>query len=137
VEDEKMTDESKEQVNDKVQANVQFRSGGNTIAVAGVLGGACIALGLPLIVLVYGQSLGSTLLTIFVITALLIGGTVALASAVLGLVIPQQVNGAGHGPWGRHKWRKWACRHMPEGDWEHWSQDDWKRWAEDKWGEPR
>jgi hypothetical protein len=130
-----MNEETKEKENEKVQANVQFRSGGTTIAVAGVIGGAGIALGLPLIVLVYGQSLGSTLLTIFVITALLIGGTVALASAVLGLVIPQQVNGAGHGPWGRHAWKRWARHHCcgePEGDWRHWGEQDWKDWVEKK-----
>ncbi len=127
-----MIEETKEKDNEKVHANVQFRTGGTTIAVAGVIGGACIALGLPLIVLVFGQSLGPTLLTIFVITALLVGGVVALASAVLGLVIPQQVNGGGHGPWGRHHWKRWACRHMPKGDWQNWSEQEWKEWVEKK-----
>ncbi len=128
-----MNEEPKE--NEKVQANVQFRTGGNTIAVAGILGGAGIALGLPLIVLVYGQSLGATLLTVFVIASLLIGGTVALASAVLGLVIPQQVNGAGHGPWGRRAFKHWARRHwcdQPEGDWKNWTEEQWIAWADKK-----
>jgi hypothetical protein len=92
-------------------------------------------LGLPVIVLVYGQSLGPTLLTIFVITALLIGGTVAVASAVLGLVIPQHVNGAGPGQWGRHAFRHWAKRHwcdQPEGDWKHWTEQEWMDWANKK-----
>jgi len=106
---------------------------GNTIAVAGVLGGACIALGLPLIVLVYGQSLGSTLLTIFVITALLIGdggpclgrsGPVIPSSEWAGTSLGRTM--AENGPAG-------ICRRaigniVPR---------RWKRWAEDKWGEPR
>lgn len=130
-----MNEETKENETEKLQANVQFRSGGPTIAVAGIIGGACIALGLPLIVLCFGQSLGSTLLTIFVITALLIGGTVALAAAVLGLVIPQQVNGAGPGHWGRHAFRHWTRRHwcdQPEGDWKNWTEQEWMDWANKK-----
>jgi hypothetical protein len=130
-----MNEDTKERENEKMQANVQFRSGGTTIAVAGIIGGAGIALGLPLIVLCFGQSLGSTLLTIFVLTGLLVGGVVALAAAVLGLVIPQQVNGAGPGNWGRHAFKHWAMRHwcdQPVGDWRNWSEQEWKDWADKK-----
>jgi hypothetical protein len=128
-----MSEEQKE--SEKIHANVQFRSGGTTIAVAGIAGGACIALGFPLIVLVWGQSLGAVLLTIFILCGLLVGGLVALVGAFFGLVIPQQVNGGGAMPWGRHAFKHWAKRHWcdpPEGDWKNWTEQEWKDWADRK-----
>jgi hypothetical protein len=127
-----MTDEMKEE--QKVQANVMFRAGGD-VAMVGILSGACIALGFPWIVMAYGQSMGSTLLTIFVLSGLLMGGLVALVATFFGLVIPQQVNGGGVGPWGRHAFRHWARRHwrdQPEGDWKNWTEQEWKDWADKK-----
>ena len=67
------------------------RFGGRWIGVAGVLSGLAIALGLPAIVLIYGQSLGHTVLTIVVILSLIIGGGVALVAAFFSLVIPSVV----------------------------------------------
>ena len=127
-----MNEENKDE--QKVHANVLFRAGG-AVAVTGILGGVLIALGFSWIVLAYGQALGPTLITLFVLGGLLIGGLVALVAAFFGLVIPQQVNGGGAGSWGRHAFKHWLKHHwcdMPEGDWKNWSEQEWKDWAEKK-----
>lgn len=123
-----MNDEIKE--TGRAHASVVF-GGGSVIAVAGVIGGILLALGFPWIVLAYGQALGSTLMVIFVVLGLLLGAVVALASAVLGLVIPREVGGGAPQGWLRElkdwsrDWRQWA-----EVDWKHWSEEEWKTWAE-------
>jgi hypothetical protein len=131
-----MTDEMKNEAKDeqKVHANVLFRAGG-AVAVTGIAGGVLIALGFPLIVMAYGQSLGPTLVAVFTLSGLLIGGLVALVGAFFGLVIPQQVNGGGAGPWRRHAWGHWMRHHwcgQPEGDWKNWTEQEWKDWVEKK-----
>ncbi|HVM32272.1 MAG TPA: hypothetical protein VMU88_03995 [bacterium] len=125
-----MSEEIKE--TGKAHANVVFNDGA-AVAVAGILGGVGLALGFPWIVLAHGQGLGPTLLVVFVVMGLLLGATVALASAVLGLVIPRQVGGGAPQSllrelkdWSR-EWREWS-----QVDWKHWSEDEWKEWAERK-----
>lgn len=81
-----MSEELKEK--EKVQANVVFGQG-SAIAVTGIIGGVVLALGFPWIVLAYGQPLGATLVVIFVLSGLVLGGLVALTSAFFGLVIPR------------------------------------------------
>ena len=130
-----MTEEMKDE--QKVHANVLFRSGG-AVAVTGIIGGVVVAVGFPWIVLANGQSLGPTLITIFVLTGLLFGGLVALVAAFFGLVIPQQVNGGGGGFWGRHALKHWLKHHWhegPGGDWKNWTEKEWKEWAEKRMGE--
>ncbi|HET9869211.1 MAG TPA: hypothetical protein VFR02_01760 [bacterium] len=123
-----MSEETKE--TGKAHASVVF-GGGSAIAVAGILGGLLLAVGFPWVVLVYGQGLGKVLVVVFLGLGLLLGTTVSLASAVLGLVMPRQVGGgAPQGllrelkDWSR-EWRQWA-----EVDWKHWSEEEWKEWAE-------
>jgi hypothetical protein len=71
---------------------VQF--GGKGVAWAGILGGVAIALGLPLVVLLYGQFLGPVVVAILTIVALIMGGAVALVAAFFGAVIPAKVQSA-------------------------------------------
>jgi hypothetical protein len=54
----------------------------------GILGGVAIALGLPWIVLAHGASLSEGARLTVVILSLLIGGLLAVASAVVGIAIP-------------------------------------------------
>jgi hypothetical protein len=128
--EEMMSDEIKD--GGKAHANVEF-GGGGAIAVAGIVGGVALALGFSWIVLAFGQSLGATLMVIFVILGLLLGFIVALASAVLGLVMPRQVGGGAPQGWIRElkdwsrEWRQWA-----DVDWKHWSEEEWKEWSEKK-----
>ncbi len=125
-----MNEEFKNQ--EKVHANVSF-GGGNMIAVTGIIGGVVLALGFPWIVLAYGQALGATLLVIFVLSGLGLGGLVALTSAFFGLVMPRQVGGGAPADWIREiksfarEFREWD-----EVDWKNWDEKDWKNWAEKK-----
>lgn len=68
-----------------------IRFGGGRLALIGVVAGVIIALGLPWLVLVYGQHLGATVLTIIIIASLLMGGLIALVAAFFGAVIPTVV----------------------------------------------
>ena len=116
---------------EKVHANVSF-GGGSAIAVTGIIGGVVLALGFPTVVLVFGQSLGPTLLVVFVLSGLVMGGLVALTAAFFGLVIPRQVNGGAPMDWREiksfiHEFRDWK-----DVDWKHWDEDDWEKWAERK-----
>ncbi len=121
-----MADEMKRP--EKIHANVLFGEG-SLIAVTGVLGGVALALGFPWIVMSHGQGLGTTLLVIFVLGGLLIGGLVAVASAVLGLVMPRQVGGGLPGE--LNDWIRWGM------EWKKWSEKDWKDWADaGDWAEP-
>lgn len=67
------------------------RFAGPRLAVVGVLAGVAIALGLPWIVLTYGQALGPGVLTLIIIAALVIGGLIALTAAFFGAVMPSVV----------------------------------------------
>jgi hypothetical protein len=117
---------------------------GSAIAVTGIIGGVCLALGLTWLVLAYGQTLGPTLVVIFILVGLLVGGVVALVSAFFGLIMPRQVGG-GVPPWMLRELKHWIHHHRrwKNVDWEHWSEEDWKSWAdkdrdesEDDWQEP-
>ncbi len=125
-----MNDETKN--TDKAHANVSF-GGGSAIAVTGIIGGVVLALGFPLVVLAFGQSLGSTLLVVFVISGLVVGGLIALTSAFFGLVMPREVGGGAPSDWMREiksmakEWREWE-----NVDWKNWNEKDWMEWAEKK-----
>ena len=113
---------------EKIHANVLFGEG-TLIAVTGVIGGVVLALGFSWIVMAHGQALGTTLIVIFVLAGLVFGGTVAVASAVLGLVMPRQVGGGAPGD--INDWVKWGM------EWKKWSEKDWKDWADyGDWAEP-
>ncbi len=128
---------------EKIHGKVSFGEG-QIVAVTGIVGGVALALGFPWIVLAHGQGLNTTLVVIFVLAGLLIGGTVAIASAVLGLVMPREVGGGGPGQindwikWGM-EWKKWSEKDWKdfadsadwaEPDYENWTLSDWKAWGE-------
>jgi hypothetical protein len=124
-----MSEELREKEN--IKANVVFGSG-SEIAVTGIIGGVVLALGFPWIVLAYGQALGPTLIVVFVLTGLILGGLVALTAAFFGLVMPRQVGGSTPSWWGPEGWKAswendWAD--LADVDWKHWSAEDWKAWA--------
>ena len=124
-----MSEESKQP--DKVHANVSF-GGGSAIAVTGIIGGVALALGFPAVVLAFGQSLGTTLLVIFVLSGLVMGGVVALTAAFFGLVMPRQVNGGAPMDWREIKNFVREFRDWKDVDWKHWDEEDWEKWAEKK-----
>jgi hypothetical protein len=64
------------------------------ISLFGVLGGVTIAVGLPYIVLAFGSDLSSGAKVALIITGLLAGSLIALASAVVGIAMPKTVKGA-------------------------------------------
>jgi ABC-type branched-subunit amino acid transport system permease subunit len=64
---------------------------GATIAFVGVIAGVAIAIAVPYMALVYGQSLGQVVVTIVVLAALCIGGAISLVAAFFGAVIPTTV----------------------------------------------
>ena len=72
-------------------SNKTMRFGGRMIGIMGLLAGVAIALGLPAIVLIYGQSLGPVVLTVVLILSLMIGGLVAGVAAFFSLVMPSVV----------------------------------------------
>ena len=57
----------------------------------GVLGGVAIALGLPWLILVHGFFLSEIARLAVIVLSLLIGGLLAVASAVIGITIPSTV----------------------------------------------
>ena len=65
------------------------------LAALGVLGGVAISLGSSYLVLVHGGDLSSGAKVAMVITAVLAGGILALASAVVGIALPAVVTRAG------------------------------------------
>jgi hypothetical protein len=71
------------------------RFSGAKISMVGVIAGVIIALGVPYVVLTHGQFLGPTIVTIILLTALLIGGGIALTAAFFGAVIPTVVQDNG------------------------------------------
>ena len=125
-----MSEETKH--HEKIHADVVF-GGSGLVGVAGVLGGVALALGFPWIVLAYGKDLNPTLVVIFVLAGLLIGGVVALVSAFFGLVMPRQVGG-GAPSWLINEIKFWVRRRKDwdDVDWEHWTEKDWRDWAEKK-----
>ncbi|MGH7441250.1 MAG: hypothetical protein ACREKE_01105 [bacterium] len=92
-----------------------LRFGGGRVAVAGIVAGLGIALGVPTILLSLGQNLGQVVLTVLVVLALAGGALVCVVSAFFGLVIPRHMHG---GPWmDPDRWRRFALemqRHRGE-----------------------
>ena len=64
------------------------------VSLVGVLGGVIIAVGLPYIILAFGDGLSSGARVALIILALATGGLIALASAVVGIAIPKTVKSA-------------------------------------------
>jgi hypothetical protein len=128
-----MPEKTKNKEKEKIQANVVFGHG-NNIAVVGIIGGVALALGLPAVVLVWGQSLGTTLIVILVLCGLGFGGLVALVSAFFGLVMPRQVDGTSPTWWGPEGWKAWThdWNDLDDEDWKDWTAADWKAWAQRK-----
>lgn len=70
----------------------EVRFGGlRLVALAGILGGVAIAVGVPWVTLVYGQGLWQVVKLVLILLALVAGGGVALTSAFFGIVIPAKV----------------------------------------------
>lgn len=105
-----------------------LRFGSGMVAVAGVISGLGIAVGVPAILLSLGQNLGQTVLTVLVVLALAGGAMVCLVSAFFGLVIPRHLRG---GPWmDPDKWRRFArdqrrWHHRGGGHWNHGMRGGW------------
>ncbi len=116
------------------KGDVQFGAS-CSIALGGIVGGVLIALGLPWLLLAYGQSLGTVVVTILLFGALFTGGLVAVVSTFFGLVMPKVVRGHWRGPWPRHRW---GCA---PGQWKEsedstdhaepasWAEPDWQNWG--------
>jgi hypothetical protein len=104
---EKETDQKNGPGSDQSRKNdPDLRFGSGLVAVAGVIAGLGIAVGVPAILLSLGQNLGQTVLTVLVVLALVGGAMVCLVSAFFGLVIPRHLRG---GPWmDPDKWRRFA-----------------------------
>ncbi len=97
---------------------LQF-GGGGAVATMGVFSGMAIAIGVPWVLLAFGQSLGSGPLVTLIVIALASGGLVALTSAFFGLVMPRHIHG---GAWmDPERWAKMAehRRHWRELRWRH------------------
>jgi hypothetical protein len=75
------------------QEVVRFSTTG--AAVAGALAGVAIAIGVPWVILAFGQVLGAHTQLILVWVGVIMGGLISLTSAFFGLVMPSQV---GHNP---------------------------------------
>lgn len=65
------------------------------LAALGELGGVVIALGLPYVVLAYGNGLSGSAKVGLIILGLLAGSLVAIVSVVVGIAVPSVVTGAG------------------------------------------
>lgn len=91
---------------EKEKDSVRF-GGGGAASVAGVIAGVCIAIGVPLVVLNFGQLLPQSVLTGLVIAGVAIGGVVSLVSAFFGIVMPMSVSGKWHD---RGDWGEWQTR---------------------------
>jgi len=71
--------------------DVKF-GGGGTASVAGVFGGVGISVGVPLVLLVYGQVLGQGIQVMLVITAVIGGIVISLIATFFGMVMPSSVH---------------------------------------------
>jgi len=65
----------------------------NRLAFLGVGGGVIIALAFPFMILYFGGHLSGPVQTTLIILGLLVGATLAGASAVVGITIPTAING--------------------------------------------
>ncbi len=108
-----MVEKLKDQEKSGPEQNVEF-SAGAAVGVTGILGGVALALGLPWILLSHAQALDPKVTVILTVTALIVGGLVALTSAFFGLVMPRHVGG----------WRHLGRHH-------HWDAENWKDWGQE------
>ncbi len=66
---------------------------GGTFRVLGLIGGLIFAIGVPFVVLKYGQILGQAFSITIVIGSVIIGGLTCLTTIFFGLVMPSSVGG--------------------------------------------
>jgi hypothetical protein len=71
------------------QPGMKFGSSG--ASVAGSLSGVALAMGVPWVLLSFGQVLGEGTLKWLVVTTVIAGATMAVLSALLGLVMPSHI----------------------------------------------
>ncbi len=107
-----MVEKLKDQEKNNPQQDVEF-AGSAAVAVTGIIGGVAVALGLPWIILTHAQALDPKTMVILTVTAMIVGGLVALTGAFFGLAMPSHVGG---------------CRHF--GRRHHWDAEDWKDWGQ-------
>jgi hypothetical protein len=81
--------------------NGAVRFNGKIIALAGLLVAAGMAIGLPAMILLFGQGLGTAVQTTLIILALVGGAVLGIVSAFFGIVIPSSVAGHDYSHWGR------------------------------------
>ncbi len=71
-------------------------------SIFGSIAGVAIAIGVPYVILVHGQSLGSQTQVTFLWLGIISGAVISAMSAFFGLVLPSQVGGHGQ-PWEHQK----------------------------------
>ena len=71
----------------KSEPKVRFSKG---LALAGLVGGVVIAVGLPALLILFGQFLGAGTITALTIIALITGGGLATVSAFFGTIMPSR-----------------------------------------------
>ena len=72
-------------------ANIRFS--GPSMAIAGLLAGTAMFLGLPAIVLIWGSHLHGGIQVTIILMGILLGGLVATTAACFGTVSPSQGSG--------------------------------------------
>jgi hypothetical protein len=70
---------------------IKFSSGMGSVP--GVVGGVLLAVGVPFVLLNYGQILGEGKLFVLVAGSVIGGGLIILVSAFFGLVMPSHIDG--------------------------------------------
>jgi hypothetical protein len=95
------------------ETRVEFARG-HGLAIAAVIAGAAIAIGVPAVVLGLGHSLTPTMQLWLVVAAISVGGLTALTAAFFGTVIPSSV-GEGWGPHNPH-WQQQAAESKSAAD---------------------
>lgn len=93
--------------NEDRECGVRF-GGSNPTGSVGIVMGACIALGVPFIVLSQGAPLGITAQLWLSLLGIVCGAGVAVVSAFFGLVMPSRVAGQFMNP---ERWMEFAERH--------------------------
>jgi hypothetical protein len=71
-------------------------------SIFGSLAGVAMAIGVPWVILVHGQSLGTPTQVTFLWVGIVSGAVISATSAFFGLVMPSQVGGQE----GAHQWQK-------------------------------
>jgi hypothetical protein len=108
---ERKKNKKEEYMEDQNNRNVGIHFGGGGIAsVAGIAGGAAIAVFVPWVILSYGQVLGQASQTTLVLVGVGGGIIISFCSAFFGLVMPTSVNNQWGDPEKVIKWEEWKQR---------------------------